>query len=190
MLGGTMVGARLRDLRSVLRYLRRRGDVDAERIALWGDSFVEPNPAGREFRMPRHLDGRPRRSEPLGGLLAMLGGLYEDRLAAVCVRGGLSDFASILDGQFVYLPHDVIVPGLLTAGDLPDLAAALAPRPLRLEWLVDGLNRRQDARSTRRGYGPAIEAYKKAGASERLVIADPGSSAARWLIDALGSKRD
>ena len=190
MLGGTMVGARLRDLRSVLRYLRRRGDVDAERIALWGDSFVEPNPAGREFRMPRHLDGRPRRSEPLGGLLAMLGGLYEDRLAAVCVRGGLSDFASILDGQFVYLPHDVIVPGLLTAGDLPDLAAALAPRPLRLERLVDGLNRRQDARSTRRGYGPAIEAYKKAGASERLVIADPGSSAARWLIDALGSKRD
>ena len=33
------------------------------------------------------------------------------------------------------------MPGALTAGDLADLAASLAPRPLRLEALVDQLNR-------------------------------------------------
>ena len=39
MLGETMVGARLRDLRSVLHYLRTRRDLDARRLAVWGDSF-------------------------------------------------------------------------------------------------------------------------------------------------------
>jgi len=35
----------------------------------------------------------------------------------------------------------VIVPGILQAGDIPDLTAALAPRPVRLVGLVDGRNR-------------------------------------------------
>ncbi|MGB2819859.1 MAG: acetylxylan esterase, partial [Phycisphaerae bacterium] len=144
MLGGTTVGARLRDLRCVLRYLATRSDLDVRRIALWGDSLVEANPPDAEFRMPRNVDDRPRRAEPLGGLLALLGGLYEDGVAAVCVRGGLSDFQSVLESQFVYIPHDAVVPGVVTTGDLPHLAAALAPRPLRLEGLLDGLNRRRD----------------------------------------------
>src|SRR5205807_8420580 len=40
MLGQTPVGARLRDLRSVLKYLRGRKDIGAERIALGGDSLA------------------------------------------------------------------------------------------------------------------------------------------------------
>ncbi|MCH8043204.1 MAG: acetylxylan esterase, partial [Planctomycetes bacterium] len=35
MLGGTMVGAKLRDLRSVIRWLQGRKEVDGKRIALW-----------------------------------------------------------------------------------------------------------------------------------------------------------
>ena len=98
MLGGTTVGARLRDLRSVIRYLRGRSDIAAARIALWGDSLAQPNAAGATFRIPRHMDGRPRWSEPLGGMLALLGALFDEKIAAVCVRGGLSDFRSVLAG--------------------------------------------------------------------------------------------
>ena len=43
MLGGTLLGARLRDLRAVLAYLRTRADVDFARVALWGDSFAPVN---------------------------------------------------------------------------------------------------------------------------------------------------
>ena len=59
MFGETIVGQRLRDLRSVLRYLRDRDDLDATTVALWGDSFVAPNPADTDFnvRMTR-LAGR------------------------------------------------------------------------------------------------------------------------------------
>src|SRR5262249_23036922 len=40
MLGQTLVGSRLRDLRSVLAHLRQRPDLDSKRILLWGDSFA------------------------------------------------------------------------------------------------------------------------------------------------------
>ena len=46
MLGRTALGERLKDARSVLRYLRGRADLDASRVAVWGDSFAAVNPDG------------------------------------------------------------------------------------------------------------------------------------------------
>ncbi|HXX92604.1 MAG TPA: acetylxylan esterase, partial [Planctomycetota bacterium] len=118
MLGRTLVGLRVRDLRSVLRYLRGRADVDPKRLALWGDSFSDPNPPDRPFAVPLELDDAPRLGEPLGGLVTLLGALFEDEVVAVHVRGGLSSYRSILESPFVYIPHDAIVPGALLVGDL------------------------------------------------------------------------
>jgi len=186
MLGGTMVGARLRDLRSVLRYLRTRGDVDPARIAIWGDSFSEPNPADRRFAVPRHMDDRPRCSEPLGGLLALLTPLFEEDVAAVYVRGGLSDFHGVLAQQFVYVPADAVVPGALKAGDLPDLAAGLAPCPLRLDETADAYNRRLAPEAARAIYRPAADSYTNARAGEQLSIGTSSVPAVAWLLRQLG----
>ena len=43
-LGNTLLGARVKDLRTVLAYLRGAQDIDASRIALWGGSFAPANP--------------------------------------------------------------------------------------------------------------------------------------------------
>lgn len=75
MLGQTLLGDRLRDLRSVLRYLRGRTDLDAGRLDLWG----------------------------------------------------VAGYRSILESRFGYVPYDVVVPGVLTVGDLPDVTAAPVP---------------------------------------------------------------
>ena len=185
MHGDPMVAARLRDLRSVLAYLRDRSDLDATRIALWGDSFAATNPPDRNFYVPRHMDDRPRWSEPLGGLLALLGALYEDKVCAVYVRGGLSDFTSVVSEQFVYIPPDAVIPGVLTIGDLPDLAAMLAPRPLRMDGLVDGFNRLRTAAEVRDIYRPAQQDYNRAGAADRLIIHDTTTPPAKWLMKQL-----
>ncbi len=185
MLGETMVGARLRDLRAVLAYVRGRDDVDPGRIALWGDSFAEVNSPERDFHVPRHMVGRPKWSEPLGGLLALLGALYEDDVCAVYVRGGLSDFQSVVAEQFVYIPHDVVIPGVLTFGDVPDLAGAVAPRPLRLDYLVDGFNRPRSAGDVLTVYQPAVQSYKDADAADKLVIDEATHPASRWLLEQL-----
>jgi cephalosporin-C deacetylase-like acetyl esterase len=187
MLGDTLVGARLRDARAILEYLRTRSDLDARRIAVWGDSFSPANPRDRDLRIPLGIAGEPRLSEPLGGMLALLTALYETDVRAVYARGGLSGFESVLRDGFCYIPHDVVIPGVLTAGDLSDVAAALAPRPVRLEGLVDGLNRGVPVSEAESEFAPARAAYGRAAASGNFVVGDPGDDfeVAQWLLKSL-----
>ncbi len=181
LFGETLLGGRLRDLRSVLTYLRARPDVDAKRIALWGDSFTPPNSPDTNYKVPHAVDGAPTPSEPLGGLLALLGALYEDDVRAVYVSGGLASYHSVLAHFAVLVPHGDIVPGSLTAGDLCDLAGSLAPRPLRFEFMVDHMNRVLPAADLRKAYEPAIQSYS--AAPKAISFADRRSSAATWLIE-------
>jgi hypothetical protein len=189
MLGESPVGQKLAGLRAVLRYLRGRGDL-AERVALWGDSFAPVNARDRNLAVPLDAD-LPDQAEPMGGLLALLGALFEDAVSAVCVRGGLTGYEALLNSPFCYVPADVVVPGALTAGDLCDVAAALAPRPLRLEGLVDGLNRRAPVAEVARALSPARAAYRAAGTAEALRIdetAPADSPVSRWLLERLRAK--
>jgi dienelactone hydrolase len=144
MLGDTLLGARLKDLRSVVAYLETRPEIDPQRIALWGEGLTPPNPPAMALdELPNWQIGPQiqQQAEPLGGLLALLGALYERNIHSVAIEGGLDGFLSILEDPFAYVPSDVIVPGILEAGDISDLAKALAPRPVLLENMRDGRNR-------------------------------------------------
>ncbi len=173
MLGQTLVGSRVRDLRSVLRYLRGRSDVDPARITLWGDSFAPPNPPDRRLAVPLDAERLPDHAEPLGQLVALFAALFDDGIAAIEVRSGLTRFASVLESPFCYVPHDCIVPGALTAGDLTDVIAALAPRPVRLREMVDGLNRSASADELERTFAPARATYQAAGAADQFEVQPP-----------------
>jgi dienelactone hydrolase len=189
MLGRTLLGDRLRDLRAVLAYLRSRDDLDAGRVALWGDSFASANPNGRELQVPLDVEDQPDLAEPLGGLLPLLAALYDQDIRAVYARGGLTAYRSLLDSPLFYVPHDAMVPGALTAGDLPDVAGALAPRPLKLAGLVDGLNRKVSRKALHKTYGPAREAYRLATAPDCLSVeanAAEEGDAAEWLLEQVG----
>jgi dienelactone hydrolase len=143
MLGNTLLGARLKDTRTVFRYLASRPDIDPKRIALWGDSFGAVNPRDMLFDKSMNQPGGPEipQAEPLGSLLALMTALYEPEAAAVVMRRGLISFLSGFDDRFLYVPLDVIVPGILEVGDLPDVTAAIAPRPVLIQAAVDGRNR-------------------------------------------------
>jgi hypothetical protein len=167
----------------MLRYLRTRPELNPERIALWGDSFAPVNPPG--FADPLlGEEEAPAHSEPLGGLLALFGALFEEDVRAVIARGTLAGYQSVLRDRFCYVPHDAIVPGALTAGDLCDVAAALAPRPVRLEGLVDGRNCRVTEPELRRRFAPTCAAYEAAGGP--LILTDrPEDGIAEWLSNML-----
>ena len=183
MLGEPLVAGQLRDLRAVLAWLRTRGDVDAARPLLWGDSLAPFNAAGTDFVIPRDSDAAlPQQSEPLGGLLALLAALYEDGVQAVYARGGLAGFRTVLDGHLALIPHDVVVPGVLQTGDLVDIVAALAPCSARLEAMVDGRNRRLGAQPLAEIFQQAVTAYRASSAAEALTIAEEASSPVHWLL--------
>lgn len=143
MLGDTLLGARLKDARTVFRYLASRPDIDPAHIALWGESLAEMN--ADDFAFDQSYQQTPgafvqHQAEPMGALLALLTGLYEDHVAAVAARGGLVSFVSVLEDRFSHVPQDVIVPGILEAADIPDIVAAQSARPVLLEGFVDGRN--------------------------------------------------
>jgi dienelactone hydrolase len=182
LFGETLVGSRLRDLHSVLSYLRRRDDLDANRLALWGDSFAPPNSPTANFNVPRGVEGWPQGPEPLGGLFGLLGALFEN-VRAVSISGGLASYHSVLGHFAVLIPHGVSVPGALTAGDLCDLAAGLAPLPLRLEAMVDHLNRPLAVDRIRELYAPALHSYRQTPEALRFVA--ERTSAVEWVLEQL-----
>ena len=189
MLGNTALGARLKDARAVARYLSHRTDIDPQRIVIWGDSFAPANP--RDLVLDRSVLLEPSRQEPgpqiiyqtqpLGGLLALLTALYEDNVRAVAVRGGLVSYLSVLKDRFCYVPQDVVVPGVLESADLADVIAALSPRAVLLEGLVDGRNRLLSSDEVEGELAVARKAYQ--GTPSNLVVREqndePGFAA--WL---------
>ena len=183
LFGETLLGQRLRDLRSVMAYLRTLPDVDAKRIALWGDSFAFQNSDKTTFQVPHGESGWPVHGEPLGGLLGLFGALYEDDVHAVFVAGGLTSYHSVLSHYAVLIPHDTAVPGALTAGDLSDLAGALAPRPLRFEAMVDHMNRTVSMADLQKAYAPAVAGY--AAQPKALSLNGGRSLASTWLLEKL-----
>jgi hypothetical protein len=135
MHGQTTPGVQLQELVMVMDYARRQ---HAPAVALWGDSFAEPNDPKTPFAVPYDNNIKlPRQAEPMGATLALLGGNYG--WAAVYARGGLVHPKSILDSPFMYVPHDAVIPGVL-----PRNLVQVRVAPTRLESLVDGLNRRVD----------------------------------------------
>jgi len=188
MLGQTLLGSRLRDVRSVLRYLHTRSEVDVQSMALWGDSFAPTN--SPDFSDPLIDEGEsPHQSEPLGGMLALFGALYEESVRVIVARGMIAGYGSVLRDRFCYVPHDAIVPGALMAGDLCDIAAALAPRPLRLEALVDGRNRSMSAHEIKRVFEPTRQAYRRAAGKLSLIPALKDDLAA-WLARSLNESQE
>jgi hypothetical protein len=143
MLGNTLLGSRLMDARTVYWYLSRRADLDPKRIVLWGDSFGPVNSRDMLFEKSQNQPGGPEipQAEPLGPLLALLTAFYEPDVSAAATRRGLASFVSVLEDRFTHVPMDVIVPGILEAGDLPEIAAAIAPRAVLIQASVDGRNR-------------------------------------------------
>jgi hypothetical protein len=150
MLGNTLLGARMKDLRTLVAYVASRQDLNGEQIAVWGDSSMPENPARLlvdelpAWPIGPHIQNQ---AEPLGGLLAILTALYDNKVRAIAVRGGLSSYLSMLDDSFTYIPGDVIVPGILEVGDIADFVTALSARPTLFVSLVDGRNRKVQGES-------------------------------------------
>lgn len=145
MLGRTLIGSRLKDTRTLFSWLSKRTDIDPKNIALWGDSFSEPNcPDFKYDQSPGQQTGPvlQRQSEPLGPFLAILTALYENNICAIACKRGLISFSSALEDNFCQIPQDVIVPGILEVTDIRVMISLIAPRPILLTEMINGLNKK------------------------------------------------
>lgn len=167
MLGRSQAGDQLVDLVTVLEYFLSREEAP-RKFALWGESFSKVNDDAANINVPHDADKQPAFAEPSGPLLALLLATEPD-VRAIYVQGGLTHYGSLLDSHFFHVPHDALIPGFLSEGDLPDLARPIAPRPLKMEALVDARNQKA-GKSSIAAYGPVVETYRgmKAGDAFQL----------------------
>ncbi|HKB02398.1 MAG TPA: hypothetical protein VKD90_09265 [Gemmataceae bacterium] len=176
------MGQRWLDLRIVISLAGNMGELDDDRFAIWGESMAAANGPGDSTMVPHDLE-QPKHAEPIGATLSSLAGA-ESLARAVVARGGLVSYRSVLDSPFVHVPHDALPVNVFRAGNLPDVWAHLAPKPLRLEGLVDGTNRRVTGERLEKALMPVTEAYKKGG----LVVKEdytPDAELAKWIVEQL-----
>ena len=139
ILGQPVLGSQLRDLSTVIGWLRIRPEIDAKKIGVWGDSFATVNPPESALAVPLDLEG-PSIGEPGGAQLALLAGLFEETVA-VYASGGIAPDATIAGSPYLYLPHDAVIPApaQVVGAVLPFVKAARIP--VRYCNTIDARNR-------------------------------------------------
>ena len=111
ILGQTVLGSQLRDLRTVIHWLRAHDGIDGTKLAVWGDSFAKRNAEEANLRVPLDAADFPLIAEPGGEHLALFAALYEDGVRLIYTRGGLGGVLATLGGPYLYVPHEAIIPG-------------------------------------------------------------------------------
>jgi cephalosporin-C deacetylase-like acetyl esterase len=111
VMGRPVIGQRVWDTLRAVDYLVSRPDVDSSQIRILGVGS--------------------------SGLAAMMAALLDHRVLSVLVDRTLASYASVPESESYSLKLAWFVPGILRKFDLPQIAAALSPRPC---WILNGVD--------------------------------------------------
>ncbi len=102
---------------------------------------------------------------------------FDPQITRVALIEPYSSYRSIVMNRFYY-PGFVqnLVPGALTAYDLPDLEASLAPRKLMMAGTTDGNGEKTDQKSINEDLEIIRTSYKSKNAGGQLIIETPEST--------------
>jgi dienelactone hydrolase len=155
---------------------------DWENLVVWSESFAPTIQDQEHVALPQDLT-QPAHAETHSAVFAsLITNAYSFR--ALVSRGGLVSFRSVLDSPFIHVPFDALPRNVFRTGDLLDIWAHIAPKPLRLEGLVDGTNRRVTGGRLQKALEPVTQAYKEGG----LVVKEdytPDAELAKWIVEQL-----
>jgi dienelactone hydrolase len=102
--------------------------------------------------------------------VALHAAAVDGRIPEVTLEGGILSWASVVRMPVTQNQLANVVPGALALYDLPDLAAAIAPRKLTIKSPVDPAGKPVSQAELDAAYGKVREAYKAAGAEQNLVL--------------------
>ena len=144
LLGTSLVAMRAQDIARGVDLLEARPEVDKDQIYGMGVS---------------------------GGAVPLLHhAVLDARLKKVILKDGLVSYDAIENSKIQRDVMENIIRGVLKAYDLPDLVAALAPRPTWIVDVQDPLGKRLGLAKVREQYSAAVQAFKSSGAADALHI--------------------
>jgi cephalosporin-C deacetylase-like acetyl esterase len=143
-LNESLFGMRVQDVVRSVDYALSREDVDRDRVRVIGK----------------------RR----GALWAMFAAALDPRISHAICDHGLVSYRTLASSDRYLHAADIFIPDVLKYFDLPQVAAAIAPRRLAVVAPVDAMKSAVDEETARQEYQPAAEAYREAGAPDHFVV--------------------
>ena len=102
--------------------------------------------------------------------VALHAAALDPRIPEVTLEKGILSWSAVVKARVTQNQMTNVVPGALQAYDLPELAAAIAPRKLTIKSPVDGAGNRVPQGELDKVYGYVRRVYKEAGADQNLVL--------------------
>ena len=144
VLGKPLLGGQVLDALRALDYLRSRKEISQERIWVMGDG---PH-----------------------SLIALYVAALDEKSHGAIVRGSVTDYRSLATADDYDQPFGIYLYDVLRNFDLPDLAGAVAPRPLLLLDSTGANGKPVETEQTTSIYSGARQAYAAAGKEEQFAI--------------------
>jgi len=142
LVGKTLVGMRTEDIIRGVEMLAARPEVDAEQIFGFGVGS--------------------------GALTLLHAAVLDERIKRVALDRMLVSYNSAVNHKLHRDVFESVVPGVLKSYDLPDLAAALAPRSVWIVDTQDPLGKLVRVAEAKKAYARAIEAFKALQSDSKL----------------------
>ena len=144
LLGRSLVGMRAADILAGIDLLVARDGVDASSISVVGKGK--------------------------GAIPALYAAVFDERIRRLALERMLVSYRAVVEQRIHRDVLENVVVGALREYDLPNLIAALAPRPVRLINPVDPLGKRLWPGKARAAYAAAAKVYSDAGAQDALQV--------------------
>jgi hypothetical protein len=144
LIGRPLVGMRALDISRGIDLLAGRPDVDAGNISGFGKEG--------------------------GGVPLLHLAVFDQRLKKIALEGMLLSYEATTAARIHRGIFETVIPGVLKSYDLPDLVAALAPRPVWLVNTADPVGHTAPAAEVEQNYARAREAFDRLSVKAQLQI--------------------
>jgi cephalosporin-C deacetylase-like acetyl esterase len=144
LVGRTLVGMRAEDIFRGVDLLASRAEVDQNQIYGFGVAA--------------------------GAVTLLHEAVLDKRIHELALDRMLISYHSVVTHRISQDVYESVIPGVLKSYDLPDLVAALAPRPVWVVDAVDPLDKPVQVDDTKKQYARSIEAFRSLGADAAIHI--------------------
>ena len=144
LLSKSLVGMRAADVLAGVDLLEQRDDIDAQHVA---------------------VIGKAKAAVP-----ALYAAVFDERIHSLALENMLVSYSAVVQQRIHRDVLENIVVGALREYDLPDLIAALAPRPVRLINPVDPLGKRLWPTQASEAYAEPARIYAAVGAAQAVRV--------------------
>jgi cephalosporin-C deacetylase-like acetyl esterase len=148
VVGKTIVGMRVDDVLRVVNWLCSRTDVERNRVSLYGKGGL--------------------------GMVALHAAVLDGRIGTVFVENSLLSYRTALEAGLHKNLSEVVIPGVLTRYDTPQLMQAIFPRPIVLINPAGAMGQELRSRIVEEALRAAIATDKALGQPDRIKVLHRG----------------